>query len=273
MVKDFLKKKHIFVPQDHGSWVFIFSPIIIGLFILGHFRLEELGIVLGSITFFLFRQPLTAIIKMLSGRRDNRDMYLAVVWVGIYGILFLASLGIVLFYQQYYFIQGMAFPAIIMMGWQFVLVAKRNERRQKIFEALSTGLLSFIAPALFWVHNPPFDRIGLILWLLIALQSIASIFYAYTRLEQRVWTENKPVLERLKVSATTIGITLFNLVFCYFLGQFNLVSTFLWIAFSFQFIETSISVIKPAIGVKPTIIGFRQTVVSVLFLVTFIYLW
>jgi hypothetical protein len=191
----------------------------------------------------------------------------------IYGIFFLCSLGLLIYFQQTYMILVMALPAVGMLAWQFVLVVRRNERKQKLFEVLSTGLLAFIAAAILWVGKSPFDKEGLLLWLFLFLQSAASIFYAYTRLEQRVWKGSKPIKERVAVSASTLFFTVVNLMFCVALGLFGWVRPYLWFAFSIQFLETIYSLFKPATSYKPTQIGLRQTGVSVLFLVLLIIFW
>ena len=266
-------QKHIFLPQDHGSWVFVFSPIFAGLFISGRLAFDQFGIILAAISFFLVRQPLTVIVKVYSGRRDDKDLAPAIFWCLIYGFVFLCSLGLLIYFQQTYVIAVMALPAVGMLAWQFVLVVRRNERKQKLFEVLSTGLLAFIAAAILWVGKSPFDTEGLVLWLLLFLQSAASIFYAYTRLEQRVWKGTKPLFERVAVSASTLLFTLVNLIFCVMLGHFDWANTYLWLAFCVQFLETIHSLYNPATGYKPTHIGFRQTIVSALFLVLLIIFW
>jgi hypothetical protein len=65
-------RKQIFLPQDHGSWVFIFSPLIIGLFAGEKFTLASLSLVVASLAAFLLRQPITIAVKAYSGRRAKK---------------------------------------------------------------------------------------------------------------------------------------------------------------------------------------------------------
>ena len=58
MLKSYLRKQ-IFIPQDHGSWVFIFSPLLIGLFAGGRFTIESVYLVIAAVCAFLIRQPVT----------------------------------------------------------------------------------------------------------------------------------------------------------------------------------------------------------------------
>ena len=57
-LKNALKAKHIAIPSEHGAWVFLLSPLLIGL-ILGGFSKGRLPLVLTMLAAFLIRQPLT----------------------------------------------------------------------------------------------------------------------------------------------------------------------------------------------------------------------
>ena len=271
-------QKHFYLPQDHGSWVFVFSPIIAGLWLAKPLGWEHLPITAGAIFFFLLRQPLTVVVKVMAGRRDSRDRNPALLWSGIYAAALLAALAGMIWFNQWYVLVAMAVPAGAMLAWQFALVWQRQERKQRTFEVLSTGLLAFIAPALVWV-NPglqwvqPFSIQGLLLWGLLFLQAGASIYYAYSRLEQRAWQRLPDWNTRLKTSAGALSFTLFNVLLTAQMGASRVVLPQLWLAFAIQFAETLYSIWKPAIGAKPTTIGIRQLVVSVLFLLVFLALW
>ena len=60
-------RKQIYLPQDHGSWVFIFSPLLIGLFAGGRFTLASVSLVIAAIAAFLARQPITIAVKAYAG--------------------------------------------------------------------------------------------------------------------------------------------------------------------------------------------------------------
>jgi hypothetical protein len=73
-------RKQIFLPQDHGSWVFIFSPLLVGLFAGGQFNLQSLYLTIAAIGAFLVRQPVTITVKAYSGRRAKNDLPAARFW-------------------------------------------------------------------------------------------------------------------------------------------------------------------------------------------------
>ncbi len=57
-MQSFLFRKQIFLPQDHGSWVFILSPLLIGLFAGKHFTYASFNLVVAA----LAAMPLEALL-------------------------------------------------------------------------------------------------------------------------------------------------------------------------------------------------------------------
>ena len=78
-------KKQIAIPQDHGSWVFILSPLIVGIFAGGNFNYATFCLFIGAMSAFMIRQPMTVYVKAISGRRPKSDLAPARFWVLIYG--------------------------------------------------------------------------------------------------------------------------------------------------------------------------------------------
>jgi hypothetical protein len=85
-------RKQIFLPQDHGSWVFIFSPLLIGLFAAGKITLTSFSLVMAALAAFLIRQPVTIAVKAYSGRRARTDLPAARFWMITYGAVILIAL-------------------------------------------------------------------------------------------------------------------------------------------------------------------------------------
>jgi hypothetical protein len=185
-----LFRKHIALPQDHGSWVFILSPLLIGLFAGGALKPESLNLIVAAMGAFLLRQPVSMAVKAYSGRRPRADLPAARTWMLVYGALILLALaGLVTGGVAY--ILYLAIPGIPVFVWHLVLVSRRAERRQAGMEILATGALSLAAPAAYWIGQGRYDPLGWALWLLTWLQSAASIVYAYLRLEQRTMGVNR----------------------------------------------------------------------------------
>lgn len=266
-------KKQIALPQDHGSWVFILSPLLIGIFAGGSFTYAAFNLVIAAMSAFLMRQPMTVAVKAYSGRRPKTDLPAARFWLLIYGgISALALLGLVL--EGFGYILYLAIPGVPVFAWHLWLVSKRAERRQAGVEVIATGVLSLTAPAAYWVGIGEYDAFGWWLGALTWLQSAASIVYAYLRLEQREWKSTPNRWERFRAGGRAYLYTSFNLLAVIILGPVNgLLPKLLFIPYLLQWMETLWGIDHPASGWKPTRIGVRQLIVSALWTVLFILVW
>ena len=265
-------RKQIFLPQDHGSWVFIFSPLIVGLFAGGRFTFASLCLVLAALAAFLVRQPITMAVKAYSGRRPKTDLPAALFWIALYGLIILIALiGLILL--GFAFLLLIAIPAAPVFAWHLWLVSRREERGQVNVEIIATGVLSLAAPAAHWVGLGRYDPAGWWLWLLVWFQTAASIVYAYLRLEQRGWSEDLGRNEFWRRGMRAFAYTTFNLVIVLVLGFLSVLPRLLFLAYLVQWIETVWGIFHPAIKWKPTRIGVRQLIVSVLWTILFIVFW
>jgi hypothetical protein len=267
-----LFKRFIALPQDHGSWVFLFSPLLVGLFAGQNFSTGSLALTMAAISAFLIRQPVTITTKVYSGRRPRSDLPAAFFWMAIYSLILTISLA-ALFAQGYIFILYLAIPGLVVFSWHLFLVNKRKERGQAGVEILATGVLALSAPAAYWVSLGYYETEGWWLWILIWLQSAASIVYAYLRLEQRTLQVLPTRKERFLLGKRAFGYTTFNLCFSGILSALNILPGLVFLPYLLQWLETLWGIMNPAIGQKPTRIGIRQLIVSSLFTLLFIITW
>jgi hypothetical protein len=266
-------RRNMALPQDHGSWVFIISPLLIGMFAGGRFTSASLALVLAAMTAFLIRQPVTMLVKAWSGRRPRSDLPSAWAWVILYGIIILGALA-VLMAQGFMYILILAVPGLPIFAWHLWLVSRREERRQAGVEILATGVLSLAAPAAFWVGKGAYQPDGWWLWALTWAQSAASIVYAYLRLEQRGWRSIPPRPERFQAGMRSLAYNGFNLLGTLLLGAWlRWLPTWIFVPYLVQCIEVVWGIDHPAAGWKPTRIGIRQLIVSTLWTILFILLW
>jgi len=265
-------RKQIFLPQDHGSWVFIFSPLLVGLFLSGRFTSASLNLVIASISAFLLRQPIIITVKAYSGRRAKSDLPAARFWIAIYGLIILfAVFGLIR--AGFGYLLALSIPGAPIFAWHLWLVSKREERRQINVEVIATGVLSLAAPAAYWVGIGHYDPVGWWLWILVWLQTAASIVYAYLRLKQRELV-GVPVRNELwKMGFRAFAYTTFNLVSTLILGLVSVLPRFVFIPYLVQWSETMWGIFHPAIKWKPVRIGTRQLVVSTLWTILFILFW
>ena len=267
-----LFKKHIALPQDHGSWVFLISPLLIGLFAGGEFTIATPFLLLAAFAAFLIRQPVTIAIKAYSGRRPRRELPAARFWMSVYAVAGLIGLA-GLIWQGFAYLLLLAVPGAPVFAWHLYLVSKRAERRQAGIEIVGSGVLALAAPAAFWVAQGSPDPRGWWLFGLTWLQSAASIVYAYLRLRQRELKEGPDPKTRLVMAWRALLYTYFNLLLSAGLGLSGVVSVGLVLPYALQAAETTWGTFNPAIKVKPTVIGVRQLIVSSLFTLLFILTW
>jgi len=265
-------RRHIALPGEHGSWVFILSPLIIGLFAGGHWTVSSLPLVVASLAAFLIRQPVTIAVKAYTKRRSPRDLPAAWLWIGVYGLIGLAAFAL-LAVQGFAYLLILALPGLPVFIWHLYLVSKRAERRQAGVEVVASGVLALAAPAAYWVAAGRPDPMGWWLFALTWMQSAASIVYAYLRLEQRELPSLPEVNARLRMGRRALMYTTFNLSWIIILSIFQVLPGLLPIPYLLQWAETLWGTLRPAIGVKPTSIGIRQLVVSTLFTLLFIVAW
>jgi hypothetical protein len=265
-------RRPIFLPQDRGSWVFLFSPLLIGLFLGGNFSSASLSLVIASIAAFLIRQPITIAVKVYAGRRPKTDLPAARVWIVAYGILILIAL-IGLIQAGFSYLLLLAIPGAPVFAWHLWLVSKREERRQINVEIVATGVLALAGPAAYWVGIGHYDSIGWWLWILVWAQTAASIVYAYLRLEQRDQTEVPAHNKLWKLGIRAFAYTTFNLVSVLTLGLVSVLPRFLFLPYLVQWVETMWGIFHPAIKWKPVRIGTRQLIVSILWTILFIITW
>jgi len=265
-------RRHIAITNEHGSWVFLLSPLLIGLFAGRNWSMPHLYLVVAALAGFLIRHPIVIAVKAYSGRRSKQDLPVARFWIivyGIVGLLMIIGLGL----RGYGYLLYLALPGLPVFGWHLWLVSRKAERRQAGVEIIASGVLALTAPAAYWISVGAPDATGWWLWGLTWLQSAASIVYAYLRLEQRLWTERPALRDRLRFGRRALLYTSFNLVLTVILSIAGFLPPWLFIPYAIQWLETLWGTIKPAIGVKPTQIGLRQLIISTIFTILFIICW
>lgn len=267
-----LFRRHIALPTDHGSWVFLLSPLLIGLFAGGRWTPAVVPLVVAALAAFLLRQPVTIAVKAYSGRRSRSDLPAAVLWILIYGLIGLLAVAILLVLGFWYLLV-LALPAAPVFGWHLHLVSRREERRQLGVEIVGSGVLALAAPAAFWVTLGHADPRGWWLWALTWFQSAASIVHAYLRLEQRELIIAPELPVRLKMARRALLYTTFNLLAVSALSLTANLPRLLPLPYALQWAETAWGTLRPAVGVRPTLIGIRQLIVSSLFTLLFILTW
>lgn len=267
-----LFRRSIALTNEHGSWVFILSPLIIGIIAGQRWTTVTIYLIVAALSAFLLRHPLIIATKVRSGRRPDHDMPGAIFWSSIYGSIGLAMVfGLVL--RGYTYLLLLAVPGIPVFIWHLALVRKRKERRKMGIEIIASGVLALVAPAAYWIGVGYTDPLGWVLWGLVWLQSAASIVYIYLRLDQRQWKVYPGISYRLQRGKNAVIIATMNIIIVFVLANFGILTYWMILVYSIQWLESIFGTFNPAIMTKPTAIGFRQLAVSILYTLLFIVFW
>ncbi|MBD3867123.1 MAG: YwiC-like family protein [Acidobacteria bacterium] len=260
--------KHVAVPSDHGSWVFLLSPLVIGLHLGGRLTIVSVYLLVAALAGFMVRQPVIHAVKIWSGRRPRTELPAALFWTAVFGGI--ASLHVIgLIIRGYGHLLWLVLPGITVFIWHLELVRRRNERRQVLVAMLATAVLSLTAPAAFWIGTRTADPFGWVLWALVWIQSAASILYVNMRLEQRRQGIVSDLRTRARLGIGPIRFATFNVVAVAVLAMNGTVPGLLMAPYLLQWAETIWGTLRPVTRSRPAAIGIRQLIVSILFTVLF----
>jgi len=267
-----LARRHVALPGDHGSWVFLLSPLTIGLFAGGRWTIPCLYLIVAALSGFLVRQPVTIAVKTLAGRRSRDDLPAALFWTLVYaGIGSMHVYGLVL--RGFVYLLYLAIPGMLVFAWYLWLVSRREERGQIGLEMLATAVLALTAPAGYWVGLGRPDSVGWLLWLLAWAQSGASVVYVHLRIAQRGLKSSPDLERRLGMGRSSLLFAGINLAAVVALGLGEVVPRWLFVPYVLQFGECVAGTLRPAVGWKPKRIGLRQLLVSTVFTLLFVAAW
>ena len=261
--------KHVAIPSDHGSWVFLLSPLAIGLHLGGRWTIVSVYLLVAALAGFMVRQPVTHAVKILSGRRPGAELPAALFWTAVFGgVALLHVTGLVV--RGYGHLLWLALPGITVFAWHLELVRRRKERKQVLLAMLATAVLSLTAPAAFWIGTRTADPFGWVLWALVFVQSAASILYVNMRLEQRRQGVVPDLRTRARLGLGPIRFATFNVVGVAVLAMTGQVPELLVAPYLLQWAETIWGTLRPVTDRRPAAIGVRQLIVSILFTLLFI---
>jgi len=265
-------RRAVALPADHGTWVFLLTPLAIGLYVGGRWTTASAYLVVAALTGFLLRQPLTIAIKALSGRRSRDDLRPALSWALLYTTVGLAHvIGLAL--RGYGYVLYLAIPGVAVFVWHLYLISRRQERDQLAIELLGSGVLALAATGAYWVGVGRPDPAGWLLWGLAWIQSAASILYVLLRLNQRSAAEDLTWRELVAMARPALALATLNLGFVSALCAANVVPRWLFVPYLVQWLEVLRGTLQPAFALQPRAIGFRQLAVSTLFTLLFILTW
>ena len=122
-------RAHVALPAEHGAWLLLLGPLVIGLFAGGRWSVVSLYLIVASLSAFLVRHPITLVIKALSGRRGRDLLPAASFWIAAYGAIGLLHVaGLVL--RGFGYLLYLAIPGVPVFAWYLWLVRSRARRQR-----------------------------------------------------------------------------------------------------------------------------------------------
>lgn len=245
------------LPPEHGGWFLLLGPFLFGALAAAQPNADLFALLLFALAIYIARQPLTLLVKALSGRRAKSDVRPALLALLGTGALALLLLG-VLIWRGYSFLLWLGFPAALVMGWQLWLVTQREERQIGI-ELVGAGTLALAAPAAYWVSVGAMTTTGWWLWLLAWLYAASSIVYVYLRLKQRRMKVMPPRAEQWRDGRRTLLYIGGAIVITIALALVQFVPPATPFAFALAAGHYVYGITHPCVGVKPVRIGLEQS--------------
>lgn len=265
-------RKHIALPQQHGSWALWLAPYAAGVGAAGACHPDLVWLTVLSLGAFLALQPLTILAKVRAGRRDETDAGTARAWLAIYALVSLAG-GIGLAAGGFAYLLVLGLVAAPVLAWQLWLVSRHQERRNMLVEMAGSVTLASASAAGFWVAGGAAgpDGTGWVLWLLCGWQAAAAIAHIYVRLAHRRWTSLPALSERARFAAGSLAMNAGGVALAAGLAALGAAPASAGVAFALMAAEAAYTgALRVGLGVKPVAIGVRQTVVTALFAVALI---
>jgi hypothetical protein len=172
-----VRLKSVALPVEHGSWGFLFEPLVAGLAIA--FSVGGMWIAIMTIGAFLVRQPLKVLIIDRLGMKLRERAEAALAFLAIYGAVFTAGL----------------IGTIATVGWRpllpFVFVLPfaayqiycdaTRQGRQLVAEVIGAVSISASIAAIALSDGRPWAA-AISLWLIFVLRLVPSILYVRNRL-------------------------------------------------------------------------------------------
>ncbi len=172
-----VRLRPIALPVEHGGWVFLGTPIVLGLWVAPSAAGAWLS--LAALGAFLTRQPL----KLALADRRRGKRYPRTVWAerfaALYGAIALLAFGAAWLTTTHPFWMPLLLAApIAAIQLRYDLL---KQSRAALAEFSGAAALGSVAAALALAGGRTLGS-ALLLWLLLAFQAIAAIIYVATRL-------------------------------------------------------------------------------------------
>lgn len=253
------------MPPEHGGWFLLLGPFLLGALAAARPNGDLLLLVVFAVAVYVTRQPLTILLKALTGRRTRSDARPALRALGAMGAVDLALLAPLL-WRGHWYLLWLGIPAGLVLTWQMFLTSRRAERNMGI-ELVGSGTLALTAPAAYWVSVGQFVETGLVLWFLAWLYAASSIVYVYLRLKQRRMKSAPARPEQWLDGRRVLVYAGFALALTVALAVLRVVPVWAPVPYALALGHYVWGITHPCVAVKPARVGIEQSLATLGFYV------
>jgi hypothetical protein len=188
-------RKKVVIPTEHGSWSWMLVPYFVGLAVAGQMNLEAALVLIGGMSGFMVRQPMTVWMRARDGRGRKRDGPLAAAWALGFGLVALLCLIGLLILGRPEQLGRKYSLLLIPIAVIFVLYLagarqKRSGLRKLWMELAGAAGLAAMAPAAYIAATGQLDETAWALWGLMVGQNVLGVLYVRLRIAD---THDRPV--------------------------------------------------------------------------------
>ena len=172
-----VRLKSVALPVEHGSWGFLLEPLVAGLAIA--FSVGGMWIAIMTIGAFLVRQPLKVLIIDRLGMKLRERAIAALLFLGIYGAVFITGLIGTLASSG----SGPLLPFVFVLPFAAYQIYCDGSRqgRQLVAEVIGAVSISASIAAIALAGGGSWE-VAIALWLIFVARLVPSILYVRNRL-------------------------------------------------------------------------------------------
>lgn len=160
------------VPHEHGAWMMLYVPLVIGLVAFRPAPLPALLLLLAVSGAFGAQNAVGLLLRRSVVRGTA-------FWLGIYSALLATTGGLLLFIHDLFELVWIGLPAALLFAWQLWLrrTANRRLNSSAVSEVAAIGVFALTAPAAFITARGESGQIAWVVWGACVLYFTSSVFY------------------------------------------------------------------------------------------------
>ncbi len=175
-------RKRLVIPAEHGSWSWLLVPFFVGVLVAGVWNLPVTLVLFGGLAGFLMRQPVSAWLRVRSGRGRKTDGPLAAIWAAGFGVIAVLSLIGLVVAGRATLLWLLTPMALLMVLYLLAARQRRASTRTLWMELAGAASLAGSAPAAVVAATGLIDPLAWLLWALMAGQNVLGVLYVRLRI-------------------------------------------------------------------------------------------